>query len=251
MTISFHQVASVIVEPTSAGDPITTAYAIAAASNRLLLVSIMWEINSTSSPVTITSVTWGGQTMTEVVKDTAQVGATTTEHQALYKLDEAGIAAGSGTNLIVDMSAATSKDAVHIGQVLKGSTGALTVVDGNNNSVADTANVAATLTITSPNWMIGTVSAEASDNAPFTPDSGSTEGLDGSNSSGDFGIAYTSLHRTDGSGSTSLGTTGNQTDKDETIVVCQVAEAGAAAVSQLPELDRMARKFLHSPLLRM
>ena len=231
MTISFHQAASVITEPQSAGDPITTAYAIAAGSNRLLLVSIIWEINNVSTPVTITSVTWGGQTMTEVVKDTAQVLATTTEHQALYKLDEAGIAAGSGSDLVVDMSAATSKDAVHIGQVLTGSVGALTVVDSNNNSVHDAANIAATLTITSPNWMIGTVSAEASNNSPFIPDSGSLEGLDGKNSTGDFGIAYTSLHRTDGSGVTSLGSNGDQATKDQTIVVCQINEAAAGGAN--------------------
>ncbi len=231
MTISFHQAASVITEPESAGDPITTAYAIAAGSNRLLLVSIIWEINNVSTPVTITSVTWGGQTMTEVVKDTAQVGAVTTEHQALYKLDEAGIAAGSGSDLVVDMSAATSKDAVHIGQVLTGSVGALTVVDANNNSTHDTGNVAATLTITSPNWMVGTVSGEISDSSPFTPDSGSLEGLDGANTTGSFGIAYTSLHRTDGSGATSLGSTGSEAGRDQTIVVCQVNEAGAGGAN--------------------
>lgn len=225
MAIAINDAAAVVFEPTDAADPQTGTYTISAGSDRLLLVWVIWEINNVTTPITVSSVTWGGQTMTSVRANSSNVNQTTTEHMELFKLQEAGIAAASGSTLSVDFSAEPTRDAGAIAICLSGADDA---IEANDNANNDIGSISTTIALASGNWALACVSNEASDGAGFTKEGDVTvQDIDNANATGNAGFSYCFQRITSGSGTKTLGVTAcGNVDKDMVIIAC---EASAAA----------------------
>ena len=80
-------------------------FAVAAGSNRLLVVAIA-STRTTAGSQTVSSVTYGGQALTLAAGD--GTSTVTWNHSYLYYLNEAGIAAAVGTSLNVTITGGTS-----------------------------------------------------------------------------------------------------------------------------------------------
>ena len=235
MTISVNDAAAVVFNDTEATstDPETGSYPISAGSNRILLVWAFHEIANTGTPIDVNTITWGGQTLTHVRSNTTNVLQSTTEHMELWELDEAGIAAGSGTTLSVDYVNQTPLDVAAIAIALDGDTGALSIVDSNDNANHDVGSISTAIaTVAAGNWVLAAVCNEASDGSGFTEEADvDVEDIDAANATGNAGLSYCFQRSTTGSGSITMGVTAcGNTDKDMVIIACEVEEAAAAGI---------------------
>ena len=88
---------------TSIGTP--GSKSVSSGSNRLLLVRTLNRVNGTG--IDITAVTWGGQSLTLVEEENSTGGPDM--HTALWRLNEAGIAAASGTAFGLTPSSGTDE----------------------------------------------------------------------------------------------------------------------------------------------
>ena len=133
-------------------------FAISSGTNRCLVVVVNHENNSGGPGAT--AVTWGGQSLTEQVEITSDTGSEQFNSSAIWMLNEAGIAAGSGTTLAITVSGGDNP-----------SYGAATFEDVDQSplpSDSDTARAAnpsiSTLSLTHGDMVVGSFTSTSGNN---------------------------------------------------------------------------------------
>src|SRR4030042_1162247 len=165
-----------------------TSHTKEAGSNRILVVIGHAEGSSGSNPV-LSAVTYGGQTMTKIADKTQTWDATARAYVAVFILNEAGVAAASGSTISATWSGTSSNELT---------SGFLGHVDQTNligdyavNGVRATATIATSALATSSGDMV-IAGATCTGTGTYTPNNGFTEGAESPISSADGCAAYKS-----------------------------------------------------------
>jgi hypothetical protein len=109
-----------------------TTHAVSAGTNRLLLVGVYGE--DTGAIASVNTVTWGGQTVTEI--DEAIVGTGYSNLAWLGYLDDAGIAAASGDTIIATWSGSPPDSAISYAAVTLANVDQSTPTGGSSTGTA-------------------------------------------------------------------------------------------------------------------
>jgi hypothetical protein len=162
-----------------------STHTVSAGSDRLL-VFILGAENDTSPVASISSVTWGSQNLTKI-DHAVETGVTSYENRLeMWYLNEAGIAAASGSSFAVVWSGTTPIDQLIAAVTLKNVDQTTPVSSFNNGNIAsaNAVQIASALTVNSDDMAIyGTGSGEQG--RTHTPSAGYIEGNE--QDSGGFG----------------------------------------------------------------
>ena len=153
-----------------------TTHSVSSGTDRLLLVGVYGEDSGVIS--SINTVTWGGQTLTEI--DEATVGSGYSNLVWMGYLDEAGIAAASGNTIAATWSGSTPDQSVLYAAVTLENVDQTTPVSGSStgtNTNASTVQTASALAAVERDMAVYvTVSGEQGQT--HTADTGYTEGTE-------------------------------------------------------------------------
>ncbi len=144
--------------------------------NRLLLVGVYGEDSGVIS--SINTVTWGGQTLTEIGE--ATVGTGYSNLVWMGYLDEAGIAAASGSTIVATWSGTTPNESVLYSAVTLVNVYQTTPIGDSStgtNTSASTVQIASALNVSADD-MAAYVTVSGEQGRTHTPDSGYTEGTE-------------------------------------------------------------------------
>ncbi len=153
-----------------------TTHAVSAGANRLLLVGVYGEDSGLIS--SINTVTWGGQTLTEIGE--APVGTGPSNLVWMGYLDEAGIAAASDSTIVATWSgAAPDRSVLYAAATLENVDQTTPIGDSSTGTAtsASTVQVAGALNV-SPGDMAAYVTVTGNAGLTHTPDTGYTEGTE-------------------------------------------------------------------------
>ncbi len=152
-----------------------------AGSNRVLIVIGHAEGNSGSDP-NLSAVTYGGRTMTKIAAKTQTWESATCAYVAVFILNEAGVAAASGSTIIATWSGTSTNSLT---------SGFLGNVDQSNligdcavNGVRNVAAIATSALATS-NGDVVIAGATCTEGGTYSPNSGFTEGVESTITSAD------------------------------------------------------------------
>ena len=153
-----------------------TTYAVSAGTDRLLLVGVYGE--DSGAIASINTVTWGGQTLTEIGE--ATVGTGYSNLVWMGYLNDSGIAAASGSTIVATWSGTTPNESVLYAAVTLDTVDQTTPIGNSSTGTAtsvSTVQVASALTVSADDMAVYvTVSGEQG--RTHTADTGYTEGTE-------------------------------------------------------------------------
>ena len=153
-----------------------TTHTVSAGANRLLLVGVYGEDSGVIN--SINTVTWGGQTLTEIGE--ATVGTGYSNLVWMGYLDEAGIAAASGSTIVATWSGTTPNESVLYTAVTLENVDQTTPIGDSStgtNTSASTVQVASALNVSADD-MAAYVTVSGEQGRTHTADTGYTEGTE-------------------------------------------------------------------------
>lgn len=172
---------------TNAGGTTTTGWVVGtnrtipSGTDRILLVGVCWEKNTPAgSPTDITSITYGGQSLTKITDVNITNGAEPEVLATLWRLNEAGIVAASSTLLVVtpDESADVSRPLIVFSGVYEGIDQTTPVLDTETASHATASSVTTAALSPTSNPGVAVAIACAGNHGAWTAGSGWTEQAD-------------------------------------------------------------------------
>jgi hypothetical protein len=164
-------VAVSILDAMSSANGNPSSFTISSGNNRWLIAFIHWrEADGVDS---LPSLTWGGQSMTR--QQTVTVGPAVAHGVALFVLDEAGIAAGSGTTVSLSWDNAPQQNTYGIISIQDANQ---TVTDSNTASENSSTEIDLTLTGAANGFCIGGYTLNDNFNGSFTWQNSFTEQYD-------------------------------------------------------------------------
>lgn len=165
-----------------------TSHTKEAGSNRILVVIGHAEGSSGGNPI-LSAVTYGGQTMTKIVDKTQTWEGLTCAYVAVFILNEAGVAAASGSTISATWSGTSTNSLT---------SGFLGNVDQSNligdiltNGVKD-ANKIATSALSTSNGDMVIAGVTCTEGGTYSPNNGFTEGVESSITNADGCVDYKS-----------------------------------------------------------
>jgi unsaturated rhamnogalacturonyl hydrolase len=163
-----------------------TSHTKEAGSNRLLVVIGHAEGGTGSNPY-LSTVTYGGQTMTKIAAKTQTWESLSCAYVAVFILNEAGVAAASDSNISASWSGTSSNSltSVFLGNVEQ----ANLIGDYATNGVKDAATIATSALATSNGDMV-IAGATCTESGTYSPNSGFTEGVESPISNADGCVDY-------------------------------------------------------------
>ncbi len=153
-----------------------TTHAVSAGTNRLLLVGVYGEDSGVIA--SINTVTWGGQTLTEIGE--ATVGTGYSNLVWMGYLNEAGIAAASGSTIVATWSGTTPNESVLYAAVTLQNVDQTTPIGDSSPGTATSAStvqIASVLNVSAGD-MAAYVTVSGEQGRTHTPDTGYTEGTE-------------------------------------------------------------------------